>query len=318
MTEESHVPIRIALVGVGNICRKRHIPCIKRLGLKVVHAVDESEEARLLATSEFPKISISETLSEIPEETNAAILATPPVLHYEQSKWLLENGINILCEKPLCCTRKQAEELFELAHQNSLVLQVGYFRRFHPASNVVQFLLKNSTLGELRECLAFAGHSLRSGDLPPSFFNRQLSGGGVLMDIGCHVIDRLFSWFGDVSLVSYFDDFEGGVEANGFVLASGTLHQRQIPIRIQLSRTHNLGFFILLRFNRWNVKVDENQGHLIRLLSEPDKLDLLQSHSLSHVSSSLIENALNYRTSLTNGMNLPLGCMEELSGFQVF
>jgi predicted dehydrogenase len=64
---------------------------------------------------------------------DAAVIASPTGLHYDLAKELLEAGVHLLVEKPLCNDSADAEALVALARRKNLVLQVGHVERFNPA-----------------------------------------------------------------------------------------------------------------------------------------------------------------------------------------
>lgn len=259
----------VVLVGIGSICRTFHIPCLKSHGVKVAHAVDISAEALAYASRQFPGISVSTSMDEIPEGVACAVVCSPTAFHYDHVLSLLQKGFHVLVEKPLACTGAQASHLKELAEKKSLVLQVGYYRRFHPSTLIASSLLRNGELGKLERCEMVGGHIARSGDMPSSMFDRALSGGGVSIDFGVHLIDRILSWFDEVSLVAYFDDQNGGVEADSQMNFIGGLRRKSkgfespVPITIELSRTTNLGYYTRLVFERADIRLAHNVGHVI-------------------------------------------------------
>jgi len=270
--------LRVMLVGIGSICRMLHIPCLKSQNVKVVHAVDTSAEALEYASANLPGISVSTSTDEVPDGITCAVVCSPTAVHYDHVLSLLEKGLHVLVEKPLACTGAQASQLAGLAEKNSLILQVGYYRRFHPSALIVPTLFRNGELGRLQRCDMVGGHIARSGDMPPSMFDRILSGGGVTIDFGVHLVDRILSWFDDVSLVAYHDDQDGGVEANSQIDFLGKPHGESgepddsIPITIKLSRTANLGYYTRLVFERANLGIAHNVGHVITLEGKELKL----------------------------------------------
>lgn len=282
--------LRVALLGAGNICRTMHIPYLKSLGVDVVFAVDLDPYALDFVASKFRGIETAHTIPPADEmNVDCAIISSPNALHFEHSRTLLERGVHVLCEKPLACVERDARELANISKRNGVVLQVGYYRRFHPSASVINALIENTELGELQEIRMYAGGVIRSGDLSPAFFDRRLSCGGVLIDFGVHLIDRLYSWFERLELVSYQDDSQGGVEANAHVRLLGDATgvnksgKKSVPISITLSRTNEVGNFTLIKFEGMDVKVEHNVGHLVTLIAKEEKRILEYDIALSSV-----------------------------------
>lgn len=67
------------------------------------------------------------------EAIGSVHVCTPPGLHYEMVKFLLEHGKHVLCEKPLCLEPEQADELERLARKKGLTCAVNLNVRYHPA-----------------------------------------------------------------------------------------------------------------------------------------------------------------------------------------
>jgi predicted dehydrogenase len=255
----------VILVGAGTICRTAHIQYLEELGVRILHVVDPDPIARNYVISRIPGVSASQTLSELPKEANCAIVSTPPAFHYRQARLLLQEELNVLCEKPLGCTAEEARDLVKLAEKNRVVIQAGYYRRFHPVAKAVHTILRSRDLGKIIGCEVYGGHPVRSNELPTWAFDKRLSGGGVLMDFGVHVLDRLLSWFDELILESYFDDNAGGVEANAVIDLTGTVCGSKVPIKLTLSRTNKLGYYTVLKFDKCDVRIEHNVGHSIQI-----------------------------------------------------
>jgi predicted dehydrogenase len=252
--------IKVALLGAGTVSQSSHIPALCESGIRIVSITDPNRGSLESAASlvGYPTELFASDQMQISAQANATIVCTPPVLHYRQVDALLDQGIHTLCEKPLATTGRQAEALAQKARLVGCVLQVGFLRRFHESAQFVRTLLANGELGEPRRCTAHCGWNAR--DLPDSFFNPALSGGGVLVDYGVHVIDRMLDWFGAISLHTYSDDWEGGMEANALIEATAQVGSAEVPLNIKLSRTHDLGLQIRVEFERATIILDNEVG----------------------------------------------------------
>jgi len=71
------------------------------------------------------------------DQIDAAVIATPTKVHHKVAMEFLQAGVHLLVEKPLCCTRAEADQLVEAAGRRNLVLQVGHVERFNPAFSAV-------------------------------------------------------------------------------------------------------------------------------------------------------------------------------------
>ena len=188
--------LNIALIGLGSIAKQAHLPTLATSSVYIKQVIDPSPSVATYVRSLTTQVEYSTSIEEILPSINVAIVASPSALHFLQVEILLKKGIHVFCEKPIALTCSQAKKLVNLAKQNKLTLQVGYYRRFHESSQIVRQLLHNDELGSLLSCKVVAGSCETSSTLPPSMFTKDLSGGGVLMNPGPHLFSLLQYSFG--------------------------------------------------------------------------------------------------------------------------
>ena len=138
--------------------------------------------------------------------------------HYEQVIKAAEAGKNILCEKPIALNSKQAEEMIEACKRNDVFLTVDYLYRLHPHVIKVKELIKNQTIGKLVSLNVSSNF-----DFPPGSnfrFNKELSGGGALRDLGTHMIDLLRYFGGEIFEINgYMDNIIYNYDVEDFASA---------------------------------------------------------------------------------------------------
>lgn len=138
--------------------------------------------------------------------------------HYQQVIKAAEAGKNILCEKPLSITSKQAEEMVEVCKRNNVFLAVNFIHRLHPHVIKAKELIKNQTIGKLVSVNVSCNL-----DFPPSNnfrFNKELSGGGALRDLGTHMIDLLRFFGGEINEINgYMDNIIYNYEVEDYAAA---------------------------------------------------------------------------------------------------
>ena len=207
-------PIRVALVGCGAVAELRHAPALYRSRDFVVSAIcDRSvERARMMARF-FPAAKILSDFREAPKFCEAAVVAVPNSLHAQIGAELLANKIHVLIEKPLAVTSAECDVLARAALENDVTLSAGLNRRFYDSTALVKSILHSGVLGEIRTVDLQDGGKFEWPAASDALFRKDLSGGGVLIDAGVHIIDALLHWLGPVESARYFDDAAGGVEA---------------------------------------------------------------------------------------------------------
>lgn len=128
-----------------------------------------------------------------PDGVQAVSIATPNGMHYEVCKAALEAGLHVVCEKPLCFTSEQADELVKLAEEKHRVVGVTYGYSGHQLIQQARQMIKNGDLGEIRVInmsFAFGGYNFKIEDKVPSAkwrFDPSKAGPSfALGDVGTH------------------------------------------------------------------------------------------------------------------------------------
>jgi UDP-N-acetylglucosamine 3-dehydrogenase len=124
--------VKLAIVGAG-IMGARHARIARTThGAQVTFVVDQDEyKGRQLA--EHVGAAYLPSADALPGEVDAAIVAVPPESHAQIGTMLLENGLDVLMEKPIAATVEEAKTLIAAAEEHDRVLMVGHVERFNPA-----------------------------------------------------------------------------------------------------------------------------------------------------------------------------------------
>ncbi len=131
-------------------------------------------------------------------------ICTPNIYHFDTLKKAIASGKHVLCEKPLCVTREQAEEIAALPRKEGQVCGMVFNNRYLAPVMRAKQLLEEGRLGRI---LSFRGEYLHSSatDIHRAAGwkqDRTVCGGGVLFDLGSHVIDLLTYLCGPFEAVS--------------------------------------------------------------------------------------------------------------------
>ncbi len=134
---------------------------------------------------------------------DAICICTPNIYHYETLKKAIAAGKHIYCEKPLCITYPQAEEIAKLAKERGIVNRIVFNNRFLPAIMKAKELVDNGRLGRI---ISFRGEYLHSSAADPNRpagwkQNREICGAGTLFDLGAHVVDMMQYLCGKITSV---------------------------------------------------------------------------------------------------------------------
>jgi predicted dehydrogenase len=181
---------RLGFLGVGWIGRSR-LEAIERSGAAVAVAVADPAVAGCLG-------SLDELLDL---ELDGLVIATPSAMHFEQALAALERGLPVFCQKPLTLDGPTARRVVDAAREADVLLGVDFSYRYTAAAQQMRRVVESGELGEILAAdLVF--HNAHGPD-KPWFYDRRLSGGGCVIDLGIHLVD-LALWtlgFPDVASV---------------------------------------------------------------------------------------------------------------------
>jgi predicted dehydrogenase len=188
--------IGVAVVGTG-FGQKIHIPGLQEHPRTQVIAVHHRnlEKARAIAAKhQIPHAC--QTVEEIVAlpEVKAVSLSTPPFLHYEMAKTVLEAGKHLLLEKPTALSVAEAIQLQEIAIAHHAITCLDFEFRYVPAWQRLSELLSDGVIGQKRLIKVDWLVSGRADPTRPwNWYARKDQGGGALGALGSHLFDYL-SW----------------------------------------------------------------------------------------------------------------------------
>lgn len=126
-----------------------------------------------------------EELAEDPD-VDVVYIATPHVLHKENTLLCLNNKKAVLCEKPIAINAIDTKEMIDCARANGVFLMEAMWTRFLPQIKWVREVIENGEIGDVRWIKADFGYAI-GADYPASgrLLNKEL-GGGSLLDVGIY------------------------------------------------------------------------------------------------------------------------------------
>ena len=124
--------------------------------------------------------------------------------HYWQVLKAAKAGKNILCERPMALSSVQIEEMIKVCKEQNVIFMINHLHRFHPLVQKAKELINNQMLGKIVSISATYNIDISPGD---NFrFKKELSGGGVLRDLGGQMIDLLRFFGGNIIDVKAYMD----------------------------------------------------------------------------------------------------------------
>ncbi|GIN57727.1 hypothetical protein J8TS2_20460 [Lederbergia ruris] len=187
--------IRVGFIGTGGISNLHGDHLVVLDYVDVVAVTDPNPKNRenfitkyqLTDAKEF--VHHKDMLQDI--SLDAVIICSPHTLHFEQAMDVMNHGCHVLIEKPMACSKKEAEELIDTAEKLGRVLQVSYQRHFEPEFMYIRDAIANGEIGKLTSVTASLYQQWGHGPNNVWRKNPALSGGGMLMDSGSHICDVL-------------------------------------------------------------------------------------------------------------------------------
>jgi predicted dehydrogenase len=246
-------PLRIAMVGCGAVTELAHLPiCTNTADVRVVALVDTNLERAKKLAAEYSVPTVQATCEGLAGRVDAAIVAAPHFLHERISSDLLRQGIHVLVEKPMALTASECDKMIEAAEAGRAVLAVGLMRRFAPWVRFVKRAIGAGAIGKIQKFEIKEGSPYDWPVASDFFFRKETAGGGVLIDTGAHTLDLMLWWFGDPEKIEYFDDADGGVEADCEIHLS---YSNGVVGRVDFSRTRVLGYRIQIHGDKGSMDI---------------------------------------------------------------
>ena len=169
--------IPVAVIGSGYLGKFHAEKYANHPDADLISVVDTNHDRALeLArqTNTEPLINYKDLYAQ----AHAVSVVVPTPLHHAIAKDLLEHDINVLLEKPMTTTLKEADDLIATAHNKGLILQIGHLERFNPAFRAAEDVIKNP--------LFIESHRLNS-------FQERGTEVDVILDIMIHDIDIILN-----------------------------------------------------------------------------------------------------------------------------
>ncbi|WP_298443314.1 Gfo/Idh/MocA family protein [Ferrimicrobium sp.] len=254
---------RFGVIGAGLIGGKRAEALVK-LGCRPIAVFDPNDDksARFAASFGAARANDVDELLEAVGNDGIVVVATTHVALAPAAERAIRAGLNVLVEKPGAINLHYLDGLIHTAARAKGHTQVGFNHRFHPAVRVARGDLQRELLGSPILVRATYGHGGRQGYEEEWRFQKDVSGGGELLDQGSHLIDLAnYLLAGSVehvysSLASLY--WPGAVEDNAFLHLREP--RRQVEVWLHVSWTEWKNKFLLEVFCERGKLVVEGLG----------------------------------------------------------
>lgn len=151
--------VRVAVVGVGSL-GQHHVRIYSQLPEVALVGVVDKNRQRAEGIAAAYHVPVIENVAQLTGRVDAVSLAVPTVDHASVGLPLLQQGIDVLVEKPIASSLQEADALIETARAHQQVLQVGHVERFNPAVTAAEKIVKSPKFFEIHRLSLFTPRSL--------------------------------------------------------------------------------------------------------------------------------------------------------------
>lgn len=204
-TVDTSKKMRVGIIGTGWIA-EAHIEAYKRQpDVEIVAAADLIPGKAAAFMKKFgvegvktDYASHKEMIDDKSLNLDAVSICTYNRQHAVPAIYALENGINVLLEKPMCVTIEEAAEIVRAEKKSGKVLSIGFQPRFDPNMQMIKKIVQSGELGQIYYVQTGGGR--RRGIPTPfgtTFIEDKTAGLGALADIGCYSLDLVLNALGN-------------------------------------------------------------------------------------------------------------------------
>jgi predicted dehydrogenase len=303
--------VKVGVVGCGAINVDFRLPALREIAeVDIAAVVDVAPERALCTADDFGVERHYEDHRQLIGTVDAAIVATPNATHCAVSSDLLRAGIHVLCDKPMAVSSEECARMIEAREAGDAKLMVGHTMRYYPVLQDAKRLIDRECLGRIKHLECATGCAFTWPSRTGFYFDKKLAGGGVIMDMGCHLFD-LGRWLLNEELtiraVRAEDRMGKGVEDEAEIEGESTGGSR---VAFRLSRNRRLNDTLRIKgedgemwCNLFKSGLHVRAAHL-RICQGLDEVTIVQEvggsvhfHELSH----FVGCVLNGSSPLTSG-----------------
>lgn len=195
-------PVRVGVVGYGLGGRQFHVPVAQAAGLEVSHVATSNPERVAQVRAAVPGAQVVDSLEDLlasTEPPDVVVLSSPSRLHAQQAHAVIDAGFAVVVDKPLATDAAAARRVVEHAEREGVPLTVYQNRRWDDEQRTLRALLAAGELGTVHR---FERRWERWRPAPlDRWKENDTVGGGLLLDLGAHLVDAAIELFGPVARV---------------------------------------------------------------------------------------------------------------------
>lgn len=255
----------IGIVGCGAVVEKYYLPALARCRDVQCELLIDRDIGRAETLAQAHAIArVAGDLTQAAGLVEGVVVAVPNHLHADMATQALGAGIHVLCEKPVARTVAELRSMLRVARECERGLFAAMVCRHYGSITEVAASQAYRLVEDPQELEGSYGVPLDWPVGSPAFYDRGLSGGGAMLDLGSHLVDAMLYALGFPSyeVVSYRDDADAGVESEAEARLRLFVRDRATPVdcTLRTSRLRRLPNALVLRGKRGALEVPLSPG----------------------------------------------------------
>ncbi|HHW47388.1 MAG TPA: Gfo/Idh/MocA family oxidoreductase [Clostridiaceae bacterium] len=194
--------LKIGIIGAG-IISKSHISAIRKnskVKLESIADINREKADKIANQYEItPYYDYKDMVQN--ENLDAVIINLPHFLHKECSIYCMEKGLHCLVEKPMATSSKDCDDMIRSAEYNGVKLMIGHVQRYFSENIKAKEIIQSGELGKIAFIVDIRNGLYITPQRPAWYLQKQLSGGGIMMNLGAHSMDKII-WLTDSNIKS--------------------------------------------------------------------------------------------------------------------
>ena len=183
--------VRLGFVGAGNITKNQHLKNLRKIDFAEVRAIWSRNPSKAKEVANYfniPEVESDYRKLVTRSDIDAVVVTTANIAHHDPTVAALKAGKHVYCEKPLARNAQEARSMVKVAESCGRQLMVGFRRRYEPGLDAIKGFIDSGCTGDI-----YYGRLqwMRRRGIPTwgYFGDKEVQGGGCMIDLGVHVID---------------------------------------------------------------------------------------------------------------------------------
>ena len=184
-------PVRLALVGLGGAAQLIHLPILEQMDDIALVGLTDEDTYKLAKMTERYNVPGYVDIENLVQQTkpDVVMICTPTITHLPLALSALEGGAHVIVEKPVTRNLAESRRLQDAATQKNRQVLVAMNQRFRQDVSVLRNFVNADELGEIWRIRSGWLKKFGAWDRSSWLAKKNISGGGVLMDLGIQLLD---------------------------------------------------------------------------------------------------------------------------------